>query len=80
MASKGKLGTREKQDKWRESISTTKILKSLQNHIDGKSEMKSTQIRAAEILLNRTLPLLKQLEGDINLSHEGEINIKWDKT
>lgn len=45
--------------KTREKIQTSQIINRLVNHIDGTVEMKSTQIRAAEILLNKTLPNLQ---------------------
>jgi hypothetical protein len=41
------------------------LIKRLCGHALGEVEMKSTQIRAAEILLNKTLPNLKSGELDI---------------
>ena len=58
----------------RKRIQTTMIVKRLQNHILGTVEMTSTQIRAAEILLNRTLPAIKEehITGKIEHEHEHE--------
>lgn len=50
--------TRRQTDKARELIKIEKICKALQDHIDGTVEMKSTQINAARILLDKSLPSL----------------------
>jgi hypothetical protein len=55
----------------RQKIRTSMIAKRLQNHIFGKCSMSQTQVRAAEILLARTLPTLSQT--DLNI--EGELGI-----
>lgn len=38
------------------------IVKRLAEHIDGLNEMSATQIAAARILLDRTVPVLKPVE------------------
>jgi len=50
------------QNRTREKIKTTMIVAKLQDHIDGKCEMSSTQIQAARILLDRTVPVLKSYD------------------
>jgi hypothetical protein len=40
------------------------IVKRLQDHILGEVEMNATQIRAAEILIKKTLPDLSQMTVD----------------
>jgi hypothetical protein len=48
--------------KHREAIKTSMIMKRLTDHIDGKVELSSTQVRAAQILLNKTLPDMRAIE------------------
>lgn len=49
-------------DKCRERIKTSLLLNKLEDHILTNSDLSPTQIKAAEILLKKTLPDLKQLE------------------
>ena len=48
--------------KHREAIQTSMILNRLTDHIDGKNKMTSTQVRAAQILLNKAVPDLRSVE------------------
>ncbi len=57
----------------RKRIKTTMIVKRLIDHIDGNIELTATQIRAAEILLNKTLPNLQALEIDALVQQEQRI-------
>lgn len=41
------------------AIRTTPLLKRLQNHANGEIEMSATQVKACQILLQKTLPDLK---------------------
>lgn len=41
---------------WRDKIRTSMLINRLQNHIVGRIEMSPTQLRAAEILLKKSLP------------------------
>lgn len=50
----------------RERIQTTMLAKRLQDHVLGKCELSATQIQAARILLNKTLPDLQSVQ------HSGE--------
>lgn len=50
--------TTRQTDKARALIKTEKICLTLQRHIDGDVELKPTQINAARILLDRSLPCL----------------------
>lgn len=56
-----------------EKIRTTQLIKRLQDHTLGVIELTTSQIRAAEILLNKTLPNLKatELSGEVT-------NINYD--
>ncbi len=49
-------------DRTREKIQTTNLVLALQEHAMGKRKMGPTQIRAAEILLRKTIPDLAQIE------------------
>jgi hypothetical protein len=62
----------EKQKAWTDSIQTSLLLKKLQNHILKEEFMTATQIQAAKLLLDRTIPVLKQIEhtGDLELTHK----------
>ena len=51
--------------KTREKIQTTKIIQKLERHVEAHPDgpvMSATQIRAAEILLKKTLPDLQTVE------------------
>mgnify|MGYP003118423486 CR=1 FL=1 len=49
-------------DETRRRIQISQLLNRLQNHVDGQCEMTTTQLRAAEILLKKSLPDLSQVE------------------
>ena len=61
MAARNRVGLSENT---RKRIQTTMIVKRLQDHILGEVEMNATQIRAAEILIRKTLPDLSQMTVD----------------
>ena len=50
--------TRRQTDKARSLIQTERLVEELQKHVDGKREMTPSQVRAAQILLDRSLPCL----------------------
>ena len=50
--------TRRQTDKARELIKVEKICLRLSDHVEGKIEMKPTQINAARILLDKSMPSL----------------------
>ncbi len=54
-ARKGQL-TETKLDEMRRRIRTTLLLKKLEDHALGESEMSATQIRAAEAVLRKAMP------------------------
>lgn len=71
---------------WRNKIKTSSVLNRLANHIVGKCDMSQTQVRAAEILLNKTLPNLSaaeiDLSGDVTsrvVSAEPLSEAQWNK-
>jgi hypothetical protein len=52
----------------RAAIQTTQLLKRLQDHVNGKVDLKMSQIRAAEVLLRKTIPDLAAVQ--LNVNHE----------
>lgn len=46
----------------RDKIQASQLVNRLQDHIDGKAEMSQTQLRAAEILLKKSVPDLRSVE------------------
>ncbi len=50
--------TKRQTDKARELIKTSMLVQRLGDHVEGKCELTPSQVRSAEILLNRTLPCL----------------------
>jgi hypothetical protein len=47
-------------------IKTGMIVGKLEKHIEGKHEMTATQVQAARILLDRTVPVLRAIEVQQN--------------
>lgn len=48
-------------DETRAKIQVSQILNRLHNHLDGQCEMSQTQMKAAEILLRKSLPDLSSV-------------------
>ena len=67
---KGGKSRIEKQEIWRDSIATTQILKRVNKHALDQLEkpMTSSQLKAAEMLLKKTLPDLKMIEGALDIN------------
>ena len=57
----------------REKIKASQIINRLQNHIDGEVELSSTQVRAAEVLLSKSVASVSQV--DLSAQVDGELNI-----
>lgn len=49
-------------DNTRKKIQASQIINRLQDHILGKNELSTTQVRAAQVLLNKILPDLSAVE------------------
>lgn len=56
---------RRHQDSVRQKIQANRIVEELTKHVYGKREMTSTQVRAAEILLNKSISNLQSTEAVI---------------
>ena len=54
----------------RDHIKSSLLIKKVQDHVLGDEEMTQTQLRAAEILLNKTLPNLKASDDTLYLEVE----------
>lgn len=50
----------------RARIRTSQLVNRLQKHVDGKVKLSATQVRAAEVLLARTLPTLTQTDLNVD--------------
>jgi len=50
----------------RRKIQTSQLVNRLSDHVLGKIELTNTQVRAAEILLSKTLPNLVSTQMDMN--------------
>ena len=64
MAARKTKGTADKpwSDMTRRKIQTSMLLKRLTDHVLGVVDLTATQVRAAEILINRTLPNLSAVD------------------
>jgi hypothetical protein len=60
--------TNRQQEMVKEHIKTTQILKRVQDHLLGNLKLSNTQLRAAELLLSKSVPSLKAIE---HTGHEG---------
>ena len=60
--------------KSRDKIRATQLVKRLQSHALGELELTQTQIKAAEILLKKCLPDLKQSEISAAISGSMDIS------
>lgn len=50
----------------REKIRVSALINRLHDHIDGKNELSTTQVRAIEVLLRKSLPDLSDVRMDVN--------------
>lgn len=74
----GKVGMRDKlmqsparAEAWRAGVRVGLIRNRLQKHFLGEIELSPTQLKAAEILLNRTVPTIASFE------HTGEVTQRF---
>ena len=51
--------------KWREKIRTSMLINRLSGHVVGRIKLDPSQVRAAEVLLKKTLPDLSHNENEI---------------
>lgn len=51
---------REQSDLTRAKIKTSMLINRLQDHAEGKVEMTATQVKAAQVCLDRTMPVMSE--------------------
>lgn len=61
----------------RKKIQTSQLINRLADHVDGKNDMTRTQIRAAEILLRKSIPDLSSIDLQADVS--GKFTLKLNK-
>lgn len=66
---------RNHQEDVREKIQASQIINRLEGHLNGEVELSPTQVRAAEILLKKTLPDLSNTE--VSGPEGGPVEIRW---
>lgn len=66
---------RNHQEDVREKIQASQIINRLEGHLNGQVELSPTQVRAAEILLKKTLPDLSNTE--VSGPEGGPVEIRW---
>jgi len=62
----------------REKISTSQLVNRLQDHVFGKVKMTATQVRAAEIVLKKSLPDLSAVATTDADTDTGQQILGWD--
>ena len=74
------MGARDRKgpltEKWRERIKTGVLIDRLVKHASGELELSTTQIQAARILLNKTLPDLRATEHSMDEATT-ELVVSW---
>jgi hypothetical protein len=71
MAERADVRRKLYQDQARETIQAQQIVKVLQDHVLGKGRAKITaaKLKAAEILLDKSLPSLSSIKADVEAKH-----------
>lgn len=68
----------------RAKIQTSQLINRLQDHIDGKVELETSQVRGIEILLKKTLPDMSSIDQTIDdkrqhiISDKPLTNEEWE--
>ena len=66
-------------ERTRAKIQTSQLLNRLVSHVNGEVELSSTQVRAAEILLRKTLPDLASVELSSDPDKPVKLVFEWLK-
>lgn len=64
----------------RKKIQTSQLINRLQDHVLGTVDLSASQIQAAKILLDKSLPNLQATTTDANVNHSGSIAWPLPKT
>jgi len=64
----------ELDQQWRNRIRTSMLLNRLSDHVVSEEDLLTTsQVRAAEILLRKTMPDLSQVRGEVEVAGSIEV-------
>lgn len=64
-------------ERTRAKIQTSQLLNRLFSHANGEAEMSATQVRAAEVLLKKTLPDLQSVEIGSSPDKPMRMTFEW---
>ena len=67
-------------ERTRAKIQTSQLVNRLFSHANGEVEMSSTQVRAAEVLLKKTLPDLQSVEIGSDPEKPMRMSFEWIKS
>ena len=71
--------SRSHSDTVRQKIQASNLIHRLQKHIDGEIELSASQIRAIEILLDRSVAKLKTIQHTGDENQPIQISLGWQK-
>ena len=57
-----RINKTEITESWKQKISVSMLMNRLKDHADGKIELQQTQLKAIELILQRTVPSLSAVE------------------
>ncbi len=66
-------------ERTRAKIQTSQLINRLISHVNGEVELSTTQVRAAEILLKKTLPDLSSVEVGSDPDKPMKMTFEWLK-
>jgi hypothetical protein len=66
-------------ERTRAKIQTSQLINRLISHVNGEVELSSTQVRAAEVLLKKTLPDLQAVEHSSDPDRPMKMTFEWLK-
>ncbi len=64
-------------ERTRAKIQTSQLINRLISHVNGEVELSTTQVRAAEILLKKTLPDLSSVEVGSDPEKPMKMTFEW---
>ena len=79
MATRGRPMNKLHQDDVRSKIQASQLINRLTDHVHGDVEMTPTQLRAAEILLKKSLPDLSSIEIGGDPDKPLKMEFKWEE-
>lgn len=73
------MAGRALSENWRIKIKSARIIQCLEDHVFGLNDMKPSQIKAAEILLKKTLPDLASIQQTGDPDNPVAITYTWQE-